>query len=120
MNRAFRRLLFIEPAHAPAPPQDGFTLESYGIGDGSLVHPLYGWRDGRAGSDAVSRLLSAVPWQEPEWYAAAAGGGARAMVAASSALLPRLGAWYGPAAAPPPPREPARPPADAAAAQGEL
>ncbi len=73
----------------------------------------------------MSRLLSAVPWQEPEWYAAAAGGGARAIAAASAALLPSLGAlsfssaWHGSAAAPQP-GEPARPAADAAAGHDEL
>ena len=73
----------------------------------------------------MSKLLCAVPWQEPEWFAAAAGGGARAIAAASSALLPRLGtlsvasAWgYGPA--PPRAGDPARPARDAAAGQEEL
>ena len=79
--------------------QDGYSLKSYGVSDGSLLHPLFGWRDGGAGSDDMARLLRAVPWQETEWYAAAASSG---VAAAASFLQGRLGS-LGAAAPPSPP-----------------
>lgn len=71
--------------------QDGTSLKSYGIVDGSLIHPLYGWRDGSAGSDAVARLLRAVPWQESEWYTAAMTTSTQAVAAAASLMQAQLG-----------------------------
>ena len=96
VNSFHFRNLHLIPLHRSSDPfwwlQDGCALNTYGITDGSLIHPLYGWRDGSAGSDAVSRLLRVVPWQETEWYASAVASSTSAAASFMHAQLGSLGA----------------------------